>query len=196
MILKIPNAEVQEFLSGKKITYPKYVTQLLVLANQNAQGTRAKVVGQMSDLIQEFEGQTQAEWEKWYSEGHPDAIDKATDKIYEMVLALKETIQNIDRDTVKMWVEEFIYIKTFAGLKFQEAILRKVADNLQLPYKLADPADESKGIDGYIGGKPASVKPDSYKLQKQLSEEILVPIIFYEKAKNDIIIEFEPADFQ
>ena len=56
MKIKIPNAEVQNLLSGKKIVYPKYVTQIINLANQNAQGTRAKVVGQMSELIQEFEG--------------------------------------------------------------------------------------------------------------------------------------------
>jgi hypothetical protein len=36
------------------------------LANQNAQGTRPKVVGQMSELIKEFPGKDVAEWEEWY----------------------------------------------------------------------------------------------------------------------------------
>ena len=60
MKLKIPNSEVQELLSGKTYSYPKYATQIMNLANQNAQGTRAKIVGQMSDLIQEFEKLHQA----------------------------------------------------------------------------------------------------------------------------------------
>ncbi len=38
------------------LEFPKYTTQLMNLANQNSQGTRPKVVGQMSDLIQEFDG--------------------------------------------------------------------------------------------------------------------------------------------
>ena len=43
MKLKIPNSEVQELLSGKTYSYPKYTTQIMNLANQNAQGTRAKM---------------------------------------------------------------------------------------------------------------------------------------------------------
>ena len=65
MKIRIPNSQVQELLSGKKYSYLKYVTQIMNLANQNAQGTRAKIVGQMSDLIQQFEGSTLEEWEKW-----------------------------------------------------------------------------------------------------------------------------------
>ena len=89
MKLKIPNSEVQELLSGKTYSYPKYATQIMNLANQNAQGTRAKIVGQMSDLIQEFEGNALSEWEKWYLESHPDSIDNATEKVYAMVTLFK-----------------------------------------------------------------------------------------------------------
>lgn len=108
MKIKIPNTQVQELLSGKKYHYLKYVTQILNLANQNAQGTRAKIVGQMSDLIQEFEGSNLDEWEKWYLEGHPTAINNATDKIWEMVKLFQESIQNIDRDTVHQWLKSWL----------------------------------------------------------------------------------------
>ena len=47
--LRIPNAEVVELLSDKTYSFPKYSTQIMNLANQNSQGTRAKIVGQMSD---------------------------------------------------------------------------------------------------------------------------------------------------
>ncbi len=62
MKIKIPNAEVQHLLTEKEIIFPKYTTQLMNLANSNAQGTRPKIVGQMSDLIQEFKGKTFEEW--------------------------------------------------------------------------------------------------------------------------------------
>ena len=60
----IKNAEIQEILSGEEFKYPKYTTQIINLANQNAQGTRPSVVGQMSDLINEFKGKTLQEWEQ------------------------------------------------------------------------------------------------------------------------------------
>ena len=124
MKLRIPNGEVQALLSETKYSFPKYVTQIMNLANSNAQGTRPKVVGQMSDLIQEFEGNTLLDWEKWYLEKHPSAIKNATEKVYLMVTLFKEAILKINKEMVSDWVEELVILKTFSGLKFQEAILK------------------------------------------------------------------------
>lgn len=194
MKIKIPNTQVQEILSGKKYNYLKYVTQILNLANQNAQGTRAKIVGQMSDLIQQFKGSNLEEWEKWYLEGYPTAINDATDKVWEMVKLFQENIQKIDRDTVHQWVEELVIVKTFAGLKFQQAILKAVASTYNLHYRLATPDEESKGIDGVIGQMAVSIKPITYKTKLGLNEVIDVPIIFYDKKKSEIVVEFDLPD--
>ena len=189
--IKIPNSEVQELLAGSTYTYPKYATQILNLANQNAQGTRVKIVGQMSDLIQEFEGTTMSEWKKWYLEGHPDAIDEATEKVFKMVEALQAAILKIDKVMVREWVEELVIVKTFSGLKFQEAILKKLSAYFKTSYRLAELHEESKGIDGFIGTNAVSIKPFSYKTMTALSETIDVTIIFYNKKKSEIVIEFD-----
>jgi len=191
MKLKIPNSEVQELLSGKTYSYPKYATQIMNLANQDAQGTRARNVGQMSELIQEFEGATLSEWKKWYLENHPDAIDKATEKVFAMVTLFKDAILKIDKETVRKWIEELVIVKTFSGLKFQEAILKKISINFKKPYRLAKPDEESKGIDGFIGDKPISIKSVTYKTKMGLNEVIDVPLLFYDKKKNEIVIEFD-----
>lgn len=193
MKIKIANSEVQELLTGKSYSYPKYATQILNLANQNAQGTRAKIVGQMSDLIQEFEGTTLAEWEKWYLDSHPTAIDNATEKVYTMVSLFKDAILKIDKETVREWVEELVIVKTFSGLKFQEAILKKMSLHYKKSYRLANPDEESKGIDGFIGDKPVSIKPMTYKTKMGLNEVIDVSIVFYEKKKSEIVIEFNES---
>jgi len=79
-------------LDGDTPSFPKYVTQILNLANQNAQGTRPSVVGQMSELIKEFKGNRLREWEEWYLSKHPEAITLATNRILEMINRLKEAI--------------------------------------------------------------------------------------------------------
>lgn len=193
MKVKIPNAEVQELLAGKNITYPKYSTQLMNLANANAQGTRPKIVGQLSDLIQEFEGKTLEEWTKWYLEKHPNAIKSATDKVWQMIDGLKVSLNQIDRNIVEQWVEDLVVVKTFAGLKFQEAILKKIAAKVKKEYRLATPAEEAKGIDGYIGDTPVSIKPNSYKSKMALNEMIAVSIIYYDKKKDGLSVEFDLA---
>jgi len=63
MQIKIKADEIRRLMDVETPELPKYVTQILNIANQNAQGTRPKVVGQMSELIKEFPDNTLEEWE-------------------------------------------------------------------------------------------------------------------------------------
>jgi MjaI restriction endonuclease len=178
-------------LKQKLYRFPKYATQILNLANQNAQGTRPAVVGQMSELIQEFKGNKLKDWEEWYLEKHPEAVATATKKIFEMVNNFKDVIAEIDREMVERWVKDLVIIKTFIGLKFQEAILKSVANYFNTTYRLSEPAEEATGIDGFVGDKPVSIKPTTYEIKKSLAEVIEAPILFYEKVKDEIKITFD-----
>lgn len=189
--LKISYDEVKELLGTEQFEFPKYSTQLLNLANQNSQGTRPAVVGQMSELIQEFSGQSIEEWEAWYLEQHPDAIPKATAKIKDMIDHFKSVIHLIDEEMIENWVKDLVIIKTFIGLKFQDAILSKTADLLNRNYRMSTPEEESQGIDGYIDQKPVSIKPESYKSKKGLMEKIDAAFIYYKKTKTGITIDIE-----
>ncbi len=179
-------------LTGEKRTFPKYTTQLINLANQNSQGTRPRVVGQMSELIQEFPGQTFEEWVKWYINKRPKGIDKATERIIDMILKLKQAIELIDKHMVREWVKDLVLSKTFTGLRFQESILKRLAEVKKTSHRLATPEEESSGIDGYIGNLPVSIKPKTYKSKNMLPEDIKVGIVFYEKKKTGIKIEYNP----
>lgn len=99
--IKILNNEVLSLLDTEVSTFPKYATQILNLANQNAQGTRPSVVGQMSDLIQDFKGNKIKDWEEWYLEKHPESITNAAKKIFEMVSNFKDVMSQIDREMVE-----------------------------------------------------------------------------------------------
>ena len=191
-MLRIKNDELMIDLTGKKPTFPKYTTQIMNLANQNSQGTRAKIVGQMSDLIQEFPGHKYEEWENWYKQKNPIAIDAATEKILDMIIKLKQAIRLIDKQMVKEWVEDLVVSKTFTGLRFQESILKRLAIIKSTTYRLSNPEEESIGIDGYIGDSPVSIKPITYKSKKMLPEDIKVEIIYYEKKKTGIKVEYNP----
>lgn len=54
MKLTIKNEELLELNESSTPQFPKYTSQLINLANQNAQVTRPKVVGQLSELFQEY----------------------------------------------------------------------------------------------------------------------------------------------
>jgi hypothetical protein len=190
MKIKLTNEQIRQALEIPSPSFPKYVRQLINMANQNAQGTRPRVVGQLTDLIQEFSGKTLDEWEQWYLKSYPDAIKTAKEKILAMLENLKDAMHKIDGKMVNEWVKDLVIVQTFIGLQFQEAILKKGAEIKGVEYKLSEKTDESQGIDGYIGGIPISIKPETYKIKKSLSEEIPAKIIYYKKAKNGIEVDY------
>jgi hypothetical protein len=189
--MKLLNKEVAELLDVEVPQFPKYVTQILNLANQNAQSTRPKVVGQMSELVPNSGSRSYREWEEWYSANYPGLIDEASEKVWTMVSRLKEAINKIDEETVKKWVSDLVLAKTYVGLRFQEAILKKIAAHLNKSYRLATPQEEASGIDGWIGDKAVSIKPDTYRIKKALPENISVSMIYYSKTKDGIHIDFD-----
>lgn len=192
----LKNENIESYNESEGYSFPKYTTQLINWANQNAQGTRSTVVGQMSELFLEFSASGSEmsieAWKAWYTEKHPEAFDKATNKIYAQIKNLQEAIKLVDKELVHNWVEDLVVNKTFNGLYVQKAILASLAERLNTSYRLATPKEESQGIDGYVGDTPYSVKPDTYKAMKQhLAEEICVKMIYYTKTKTGLKLEVE-----
>ncbi len=191
----LKNELIENFNESKSFSFPKYTSQLINWANQNAQGTRPVVVGQMSELFPEFMNSgmeiTIENWRKWYTEKYPEAFENATDKIYAQVQNLKNAIPLIDREMVEKWVQDLVINKTFNGMYVQKAILASLAEKRGTTYRLATPEEESIGIDGYVGEIPYSVKPGTYKTMGRLSETIDVKMIYYSKTKTNLKIEVE-----
>lgn len=188
-VLRVRLSEAEEFVAGATPAFPKYTTQLLNLANQTAQGTRPKVVGQMSELIPSCPEGTYWGWVKWYESTHPNAIRQATARIWEQIQKYGAALQLITPELVEVWVRDLVLTKTFVGLKTQDVVLEVLSRALDLePVKHATPADEAKGVDGYLGETPVSVKPETYR-SKALPEQIVAPIVYYEKRKNSLVID-------
>lgn len=194
--VKISNSDIEKLSNASQYPFPKYATQIINLLNSNAQGTRPAVVGQMSELIQEFDGKTLEEWIKWYSSKQPDAVAKATDKIFNMYQLMSEAFAAIDRPMIEAWVKDLVYNKTYCGLKFQSAIIAFLAGQYNKDWRLANVEEEAQGIDGFVGDTPVQIKSSTYKLEARLGENIEIPIVYYDKKKDGINITFNDELFQ
>src|SRR3989344_1564417 len=189
MIIKIKNDELAKELIGEIKEFPRYTTQILNLANQNSQGTRPRVVGQLSELINECPEKTYEGWKNWYLSKYPKAINDASERVAVMVNNLKDAITKIDDAMIKRWVEDLVLEKTFIGLRFQEAILKKIAGIKKENYRFSNQQEESKGVDGFIGETPISIKPITYKTKHSLRENIDAKIVYYDKTKSGLVID-------
>lgn len=108
-----------------------------------------------------------------------------------MLEKLKIAIAEIDEDMVRRWVKDLVLTKTYTGLRFQESILKRVSQRKNVSYRLSTPEEEAKGIDGFIGDLPVSIKPTTFKFKNALPEKIECQMIYYEKGKNDITVEYD-----
>lgn len=196
MKVRLSSKEIRGLLSIETPEFPKYVKQLINTASGNAQATRPKVVGQMTELIRQFTGKTLLEWEEWYLSQKPDALKNATDKVLAMVGNLQHAMSTIDREMVGRWVRDLVIVQTFIGLRFEEAILKKGAEIAKSDWRKSNSSEESKGIDGVIGDIPVSIKPDTYKLKKALGEEIHAKMIYYRKVKNGVEVDYSEVFLQ
>ncbi len=119
----------------------------------------------------------------------PNAISDATQRIKRGLNNLKSALPLIDDNLIRGWVDDLVVVKSFTGLRFQSAILNRVSKVKGTSFRLARPDEESKGIDGYIGREPVSIKPETYKIESDLPESIRIPIIYYKKLKTGIRID-------
>ena len=191
----LKNDSIAAYNESNSSKFPKYTSQLMNWANQNAQGTRPAVVGQMSELFQYFqnsgEEMTLENWRKWYTDRYPDAFENATNRVLNQVENLRDAIPLIDRGMVEHWIEDLVIVKTYNGFYVQKAILASLAERIGSTYRLSTPEEESVGIDGFVDNTPYSVKPDTYKTMRRLSEVIDVKMIYYSKTKTGLKIEVE-----
>ena len=186
--------EVRELLAAPPPVLPTYVAPLLNLACRYAGATRPRVVGQMSALMQEFEGHTFEEWAAWYQQTFPEAIEKACGLIRQKLTEFKGVLDRITDEMIRDWVEDLVLAKTFLGLRYQEAILKRVAERMGVPYRLATPSEEARGIDGVVGTKEVSIKPRSWFDQVLQREPLAGVLIVYEKKQNGLEVEFDPQE--
>lgn len=190
--IKLHEDERERMVAEIDPQFPKYTTQIMNTANQNSQATRSRVVGQMSELIQEYKEEYPhgdfEDWKRFYYEEYDgeQRIEKAIEKLFDMVVKMREAAMEIDENMANRWIKDLVLYKTYSGLgRNEEAIFKKVSKEYGLEYSRSTPSEEAKGIDGYLADQPVSIKPITYKQKSRLQENIDVPIVYYEEYKSN-----------
>lgn len=202
---KIKLTEVSKVNGTSAPELPKYSSSVINSASGYAKATRPANVGQVSDEIQifrkdpKFPGHSLEDWKKWHIERHENGkgIERAVDEAWNKFQAVLQSLSTVSKDDVRNWMEDLVYQKTYDGLMVQNAIIEAIANELQVSWQLANPEQESQGIDGFINGHPVQIKADSYKQTgKKHNEEITCPIVYYRKDNKNIFYEFEEDWFK
>ncbi len=163
--------DVIELLRKKKIDYPKYLYNHINVACTQRGATSWRKVGKLHAMHRDKKGgfRTLGEWRNYYLKRYPGAIKEATSLIMEDfdMLEVSKMIRAMVQHYVEEFVENLLIDQTFRGLKIQEIILRKTTEVFDKSgYTWSTDKEDGRGIDGYVGNIPVSIKPDSCNLKK------------------------------
>ncbi|MDP2425393.1 MAG: MjaI family restriction endonuclease, partial [bacterium] len=116
------------------------------------------------------------------------AVKDSVQKTTAMIQGFKAAINSIDSALIKEWVEDLLYDKTFYGFNLESTIKLFFIDK-GLTVQNATAGDESKNIDLYVNGKPYQIKPKSLEHKQSIKSYIGIPIIYYYKEENSLVID-------
>jgi hypothetical protein len=193
---EISDEERERICRGHVEDFPKYTTQILNLANQNAQSTRPRVVGDMNDLIEEFEEKhpngTFEDWKEFYlkeKEGERK-LDESSDKLLEMVKRIKDAMEKIEENMAERYIRDLVLYKTYTQIDHPEVIIKRTANQFQLDYEI--------GGDTYIDGKIGDVPVRVVSMQEAsgISTADNVARIVYKENKSNNGLEVDATDLE
>ena len=123
MKIKLTPKTLQTWVMGDCPSYAKYVSPFINMANRYSQATRPKRVGQLTELIRECRPNDCDAWRAWYLHRKPDSIDSAVGMVVAKLELIKEALSGIDEPTVRCWIKELMFEKTYVGLRLERAVL-------------------------------------------------------------------------
>ena len=177
---------------GAANEFPDLTSDLISLANHLSKATTRKKLGNPTLVIEEFGGKTFEDWERFYEQKCPGALDAAGREIYKAIEKLRNALGLVDKELVRHWVEEAVLKRTYAAWRIQETILRNIAKLQDKPFRQADEQESETGIDGFIDERPFSVRPVSYYFKGPPEEQdAQVNVVYFEKAKRGLKVYYD-----
>lgn len=177
---------------GAAHEFPDLTSDLINLANHLSKATTRKKLGNPALVIEEFEGKAFEDWERFYEQKRPGALDTASREIYGAIERLRASLALVDEELVRHWVEEAVLKRTYAAWRIQETILKHIAKLQGKPFRQADDRESEAGIDGFIDERPFSVRPVSHYFKGPPDEQdARANVVYFEKVKTGLKVYFD-----
>jgi hypothetical protein len=187
---QIQNKEFKNLFDGKEVV-PKYTSFVINQACEWGSGTHDSIVGFTTLVIKREKPGTTATWKNRHSALYPEGRSDGVRRTHKMFKTIRTELQSITIKDIRAWWDDFVYAKTFRGFRMEVLILRELGKVFGKDTKSGTLRDEKKGIDGYIGRCPVSIKPSTYRKGHKL-QGVLVKYRYMKKADR-VEIDYDHA---
>lgn len=184
----------------------KYQSEILNIVNKHGRGNDDEIVGMVSQVIKDYRADAdKPSLDGWmqYHKGLTNikGIEVGVESNWAKFQEMKKAIDLINKDTIKYWLENLVYNKTFAGLQAQDIVLNDLAKRMtkkegkKYSYRNGDSNDERAKIDGYIIAPDnkvcgLQVKSDTYKSHNTIEGNAPVQYVYYKLNANELTYKF------
>ena len=194
-------------INAQDANIKKYQSEILNLVNKHGRGNDAKIVGMVSQEIKDYRANTDEPsldgWKQYHQElADIRGINAGVEANWIKFKEMKKAIALIRKDTIRYWLENLVYNKTFAGLQAQDMVLRDIANRMtkkegkEYSYRNGNSDDEKAQIDGYIIAPDNTVcglqvKSDTYKSHNTIEGIAPVQYVYYKLNANELTYTFD-----
>lgn len=212
--VSVPYAEGQNLfdINAQDEHIKKYQSGILNIVNKNGHGNDDTIVGMVSQVIKDYRATTDSPsldgW-KHYHQGLTNikGIEAGVESNWAKFQEMKRLIDSIDKDTIRYWLENLVYNKTFAGLQAQDIVLKDIAKRMtdengeKYTYRNGDSDDERAQIDGYIIAPNnqvcgLQVKSDTYKSHNIIEGIAPVLYVYYKLTSKELTYTFNLGNLE
>ena len=208
-LLEYPKDQDLFTINAQDANIKKYQPEFLNIVNMHGHGNDADIVGMVSQVIKDYRNSTKSPsldgWKKYHRNRQDiKGIEVGVEKNWTQFEKMKEAINTIDKETIRYWLENLVYNKTFAGLQAQDMVLQDIAKRLNekgkgYGYYNGDANDERAQIDGYItrlDGKVCGlqIKSDSYRSHNTIEGIAPVKYVYYKLYPGGLYYDFNLDD--
>lgn len=87
---------------GVAYEFPELTGDLISLANHLSKATTRKKLGNPTSVIEGFNGKTFEDWERFYEQERPGALDTASQEIYSAIEKLRSALKRVDKALIRL----------------------------------------------------------------------------------------------
>lgn len=194
-------------INAQDVNVKEGQSEFLNIVNKHGHGNDDTLVGMVSQVIKEYRKTTDAPTLQGWIDYHNmldniEGIEAGVKKNWAYFKKMKGAIDKIDIDTIRFYLKNLVYNKTFAGLQAQDMLLKDIAANLskerqkEYRYQNGDADDERAQIDGYIiapNGKKCGlqIKSESYRSHNTIEGTAPVQYVYYELKEDALYYQLD-----
>lgn len=171
MLVEITVDDTEVYDSLPDFEWEKYQRGFLGILNNaynQSCNTGTKILGDMSEITDEFDGGSYDEFLSYYYnewDGHSRRVRAVRRMTENLVSRIEAVGGEITERKARRWAKQYIgsmLVNSYRGFLDEERAIELVADEMGSDWRVADSSQESAGVDGYIEQTTVQVKPASH----------------------------------